>query len=105
MRLIAQKSLPWVCTCQAPTSYVTMRDCGNIMMCACQSNHAVRDGRMKFGFLCMLRCGWNVSMMQPQQSSGYSNVIYHGSCCTADEVMDQDEMEDLLDDLGIDADY
>ncbi len=23
----------------------------------------------------------------------------------ADEVMDQDEMEDLLDDLGIDADY
>lgn len=27
------------------------------------------------------------------------------SCRAPDEVMDQDEMEDLLDDLGIDADY
>jgi len=34
-----------------------------------------------------------------------ARLLRSWSCRATDEVMDQDEMEDLLDDLGIDADY
>ena len=39
------------------------------------------------------------------QPRDYVRLLRLCSCCGSDEVMDQDEMEDLLDDLGIDADY
>ena len=52
---------------------------------------------------CVLRISVSlVAVLVRRHSTKYSWLwdLYH-----ADEVMDQDEMEDLLDDLGIDADF